>query len=156
MLQHSLILVSQSYPQPSAQGSHGGPCIICSNHFLQITCLNLRQAQWPEPLIALWTTMAWYWMQEDRVFGALQQSTQVLVTLKLRQLLGVPNWCRWDNNLLHDLSLESSLRAKMRYQNHLKSSLYTIKQNPEITLRGPNTDSQKYLKHCHNYSIKYC
>jgi len=30
MLQHSLILVSQSYPQPSAQGSHGSPTVNSS------------------------------------------------------------------------------------------------------------------------------
>ena len=64
--------------------------------------------------------------------------------------------CRWDNNPLYDLSLESSLRAKMRYQNRLKSRLYSIKQNLEIILRRPNTDSQKYPKRRRNYIIKYC
>ncbi len=44
--------------------------------------------------------------------------------------------CRQDNNPLHDLSLEPSSRAKMHYQIHLKSSLYSIKQSLEIILRG--------------------
>src|SRR5260221_14548879 len=44
--------------------------------------------------------------------------------------------CRQDNNLPHDSSLEPSFRAKMHYQNCLKSSLYSIKQSLEIILRG--------------------
>src|SRR5258708_24748524 len=44
--------------------------------------------------------------------------------------------CRWDNNPPYDLSLEPSFRAKMCYQNRLKSSLSSIKQSLEIILRG--------------------
>ncbi len=63
-------------------------------------------------------------------------------------------WCRQDNNLLYDLSLEPSFRAKMHYQNCLKSSLSSIKQSPEIILRGtkhrvsevPQTLSQLFHK----------
>src|SRR6266446_530281 len=61
----------------------------------------------------------------------------------------VCRWCRQDNNLPHDLSVEPSSRARMHYHNHLKSCLYFTMQNPEIILRGPNTDFQKYPKrHC--------
>src|SRR5258706_2970752 len=56
--------------------------------------------------------------------------------LLLRMTLHWRFWCRQDNNLPHDSSLEPSSGAKMCYQNRLKSSLYSIKQSAEIILRG--------------------
>src|SRR5258708_34228213 len=64
--------------------------------------------------------------------------------------------CRQDNNLPHDSSVEPSSRARMHSHNHLQSCLYFTVQNPEIKLRGPNTDFQKYPKCRCNYLIKYC